>query len=64
MTVNVIQIVKMKQIEYLSPSQAFFDPTAISRTNEELREHGKKLYNHQKMYENLSEVTSEQASNK
>ena len=49
---------------------SLFDPTAINMTNEELREHGKKLNsmccytNYHKMYENLFEATSEQASNK
>eukprot|EP00112_Aurelia_sp_Birch-Aquarium-sp1_P018060 Seg4256.2 transcript_id=Seg4256.2/GoldUCD/mRNA.D3Y31 product="hypothetical protein" protein_id=Seg4256.2/GoldUCD/D3Y31 len=52
------------------PLTSLFDPTAINMTDEELIEHGKKLYNkycytnYQKMYENLCEATSEQASNK
>eukprot|EP00112_Aurelia_sp_Birch-Aquarium-sp1_P020389 Seg5241.2 transcript_id=Seg5241.2/GoldUCD/mRNA.D3Y31 product="hypothetical protein" protein_id=Seg5241.2/GoldUCD/D3Y31 len=52
------------------PLTSLFDPTAINMTDEELIEHGKKLYNkycytnYQKMCENLCEATSEQASNK
>ena len=50
------------------PLTALFDPTTINLANEELSEHGKKLYQHyvsttfQNSYDNLCQVTKEQAA--